>query len=249
LFLSGINLQHKKYVIKFIYFLGLAQSFWTSIDDEGIMMKNPYDHLALLYGEDQAPGLVQRVQKLIQDYQGRIPTRRSELSERDALLITYGDQVQASGEKPLQTLNTFCSRHLNGIVGGIHILPFYPWTSDDGFSVVDYRQVDPNLGTWEDVSALGDRFRLMFDGVINHISAESEWFKAFLQDDPHYQDYFITVAGKPDLSQVVRPRTLPLLTLFTTPSGQKQVWTTFSADQIDLNYRNPEVLLEIPISC
>lgn len=208
-------------------------------------MKNLHDHLALLYGEDQAPGLVQRAQKLIEDYQRRIPIRNSELSERDSLLITYGDQVQAPNEKPLKTLNTFCSRHLADIVRGIHILPFYPWTSDDGFSVVDYRQVDPNLGTWEEVSALQDRFGLMFDGVINHISAESAWFKGFLQDDPRYRDYFVTVTGKPDLSQVVRPRTLPLLTLFSTPSGQKQVWTTFSADQIDLNYKNPEVLFEI----
>jgi glycosidase len=210
-----------------------------------MMMKNPYDHLALLYGEEQAAGLFLRVQKLIEDYQRRIPVRESELSERDSLLITYGDQVQFPNEKPLQTLNAFCNRYLAGVVHGIHILPFYPWTSDDGFSVIDYREVDPNLGTWEDVSALQRHFRLMFDGVINHISAESPWFKDFLQDDPHYRDYFITVDGTPDISQVVRPRTLPLLTIFNTPSGEKQVWTTFSADQIDLNYKNPEVLLEI----
>ncbi|WP_345324441.1 alpha-amylase family glycosyl hydrolase [Candidatus Villigracilis proximus] len=88
-------------------------------------------------------------------------------------------------------------------------------------------------------------FRLMFDGVINHISAESDWFKAFLQDDPRYKNYFIVVEDAPDLSQVVRPRALPLLTIFKTPSGEKQVWTTFSADQVDLNFKNPEVLLEI----
>ncbi len=209
------------------------------------MIKNLYDHLALLYGEEQAAGLSLRVQKLIEDYQERIPTRDSQLSERDTLLITYGDQVQFPNEKPLQTLNAFCNRYLAGLVNGIHILPFYPWTSDDGFSVIDYREVDPTLGEWEDVSALQRHFRLMFDGVINHISAESPWFKSFLQDDPQYRNYFITVDGAPDLSQVVRPRTLPLLTIFNTPSGEKQVWTTFSADQIDLNYKNPEVLLEI----
>jgi glycosidase len=210
-----------------------------------MMMKNLYDHLALLYGEEQAPGLSLRAQKLIGEYLKRIPKRDSTLSERDSLLITYGDQVQFPNEKPLQTLNALCNRYLAGVVHGIHILPFYPWTSDDGFSVIDYREVDPNLGTWEDVSTLQRHFRLMFDGVINHISAESPWFKGFLQDDPRYRDYFITVDGAPDLSQVVRPRTLPLLTIFNTPSGDKQVWTTFSADQIDLNYKNPEVLLEI----
>ena len=92
---------------------------------------------------------------------------------------------------------------------------------------------------------LGKNFRLMFDGVINHVSSQSEWFQKFLRDDPRYRDYFITVEGSPDLSGVARPRVLPLLTQVHTPSGTKSVWTTFSDDQIDLNYRNPEVLLEI----
>ncbi len=116
-----------------------------------------------------------------------------ELTEKDSVLITYGDQLSSPGEKPLQTLSAFCSKNLTGVVGGIHILPFYPWTSDDGFSVADYRRVDPALGDWDDISAMQENFRLMFDGVINHISSQSEWFKAFLNDDPHYSDYFIVV--------------------------------------------------------
>ncbi len=160
------------------------------------------------------------------------------------MLITYGDQVQAPNEKPLQTLKTFCDKYLTDVLSSIHILPFFPWTSDDGFSVVDYRQIDPNLGSWDDVSSM-QNFRLMFDGVINHISSQSDWFQEFLQDDPHYKNYFITIEGEPNLSQVIRPRALPLLTSFNTPSGEKKVWTTFSADQIDLNFKNPEVLLEI----
>jgi glucosylglycerate phosphorylase len=204
-------------------------------------------YLAFLYGADKTL-LLNRVENLIAGYRARIPARDGELTEHDSILITYGDQVQAADEKPLQTLATFCESYLSGIVSGIHILPFYPWTSDDGFSVVDYRRVDPALGDWEDVTSMQSHFRLMFDGVINHISAESEWFKAFLRDDPRYRDYFIVVDGSgssSDLSQVVRPRTLPLLTGFETPSGIKNVWTTFSADQVDLNYQNPEVLLEI----
>jgi glucosylglycerate phosphorylase len=206
---------------------------------------NLISHLAFLYGADQAPQPLTRVEQLIAGYRGRIQARDGELTERDSILITYGDQVQSSNEKPLQTLGVFCKNYLVNIVSGIHLLPFYPWTSDDGFSVTDYRKVDPNLGGWEDISSMQSHFRLMFDGVINHISAQSEWFKGFLRDDPRYRDYFIVVEGSPDLSQVVRPRTLPLLTTFKTPSGEKQVWTTFSADQIDLNYQNPEVLLEI----
>ncbi len=208
-------------------------------------MKNLLNHLTFLYGKDKAPQLYERAQKLMDSYRARIPIRNGELTERDSMLITYGDQVQSPNEKPLQTLGNFCKQCLAGIVSGIHILPFYPWTSDDGFSVVDYRKIDPALGDWEDISSMQSNFRLMFDGVINHISAKSDWFKAFLQDDPHYKDYFVVVDDSPDLSQVVRPRALPLLTSFSTPSGEKHVWTTFSEDQIDLNYQNPEVLLEI----
>lgn len=201
-------------------------------------------HLTFLYGEDHASQLLDRVHTILSDHRARISPRDSGLSQRDSILILYGDQVQRLDEKPLRTLKKFCDTYLTGIVSGIHILPFYPWTSDDGFSVMDYRQIDSALGDWDDVSAMRN-FRLMFDAVINHISSQSEWFQKFLQDDPHYKDYFITVEGEPDLSKVVRPRALPLLTPFQTPSGEKKVWTTFSADQIDLNFKNPEVLLEI----
>jgi len=208
-------------------------------------MSNLLSHLAFLYGTDRAPQLLERVETLLAKYRARIHPRDGELTERDSILITYGDQVQSSDAKPLQTLGAFCKGYLRDVVNGIHILPFYPWTSDDGFSVVDYRKVDPNLGDWDDISSTQSHFRLMFDGVINHISSQSEWFKGFLRDDPHDRDYFITVAGSPDLSRVVRPRALPLLTTFKTASGDKRVWTTFSDDQIDLNFQNPKVLLEI----
>lgn len=208
-------------------------------------MKKILDHLIELYGSDKASEVFARLRQRMERVRPRLLARDGGLNERDAILITYADQVQRPGEAPLRTLAEFCRRHLRGVVSGIHILPFYPWTSDDGFSVVDYRKVDPVLGEWEDVSAMQTDFRLMFDAVINHVSSQSGWFKAFLRGDPRYEDYFIVVDGSPDLSQVVRPRALPLLTSFQTPSGKKRVWTTFSDDQVDLNYRNPEVLLEI----
>ncbi|MCI0551857.1 MAG: sugar phosphorylase [Anaerolineae bacterium] len=208
-------------------------------------MANLLSHLTFLYGAEKAPQYLDRAQKIIASYRERIHIREDSLTEQDSILITYGDQVQTPGQKPLQTLSEFCKQNLAKVVNGIHILPFYPWTSDDGFSVVDYRRVDPLLGDWEDISAMQSHFRLMFDGVINHISSQSDWFKEFLNDDPHYRKYFVVVEGSPDLSQVVRPRALPLLTSFSTPSGEKRVWTTFSEDQIDLNVQNPEVLLEI----
>lgn len=186
-----------------------------------------------------------RLREIMAGYRARLSARDGEITERDAVLIAYGDQVQRAEDAPLRTLAEFCRARLKDAVSGIHILPFYPWTSDDGFSVVDYRRVDPALGDWDDVSAMQKDFRLMFDAVVNHLSSQSDWFQKFLQDDPHYKNYFIVVEDGPDLSQVVRPRALPLLTSFKTPSGEKKVWTTFSADQVDLNFQNPDVLLEI----
>ena len=172
-------------------------------------------------------------------------TRHAAPDENDILLITYADQVRQAGVPPLRTLTDFLDTHLTDVVSGVHLLPFFPYSSDDGFAVIDYTSVDPALGSWDDITRLGSHFDLMFDAVINHVSAQSEWFQKFLQDDPAYRDYFITVEGGPDLSQVVRPRALPLLTEFATAAGRKKVWTTFSNDQIDLNYRSPHVLLRI----
>lgn len=202
--------------------------------------------LSLLYGEELGQRVCQQVIALVDSYREKIPTpKRAGLDQRDAILIAYADQVREAGRAPLETMAGFCARYLTGAVSGVHVLPFYPWSSDDGFSVVDYRAVKAEYGSWEDLAALGREFRLMFDAVINHISVESEWFQGFLSGDPKYQGYFIVVEGDPDLSQVVRPRALPLLTYFDTPEGQKSVWTTFSTDQVDLNYQNPAVLLEI----
>ncbi len=131
-------------------------------------MKEIIKHLTFLYGKDKSPRIYERVQILTGKYGARIPLRDGELTERDSLLITYGDQVQSLNKKPLQTLNEFCRQYVSDIVSGIHILPFYPWTSDDGFSVVDYRKVDSNLGDWDDISSMQDCFRLMLDGVITY---------------------------------------------------------------------------------
>jgi glucosylglycerate phosphorylase len=217
-------------------------------------------HLIAIYGQDIGAQVAPRLSELTERYRRRLGTavrasaasRGLALSERDALLITYGDQVtrravdgSALRETPLRTLADFCRRYLMGVVSGVHILPFYPWSSDDGFSVIDYRTVDPALGSWNDIRRLGESFRLMFDAVINHISARSDWFQGFLREEPAFRNFFLTVEGDPNLSQVVRPRALPLLTEFETAAGPRRVWTTFSDDQIDLNYAHPPVLLEV----
>ena len=208
-----------------------------------------YKHLAFLYGSDRSADLYQRLENIISQFQSHHLQLESlykeRLSEQDAVLITYGDMVQAAGEPPLHTLADFLSAHITNLISTVHLLPFYPYSSDDGFSVIDYRAVDPHLGTWDDVAQMGRSFRLMFDAVINHISAQSAWFREFLRGNGRFQDYFITIDPATDLSQVFRPRTLPLLTEVETAVGRQHVWTTFSSDQIDLNYANPDVLLTI----
>ncbi len=199
-----------------------------------------YAKLRLIYGEAQADALIERIDRLLAEVTPR-PGELS-LSEGDALIIAYGDHLRRAGEAPLATLRDTLQR-LALPVSGLHILPFFPYSSDDGFSVIDYRQVDPALGSWDDVRALCADFRVMFDAVFNHISAESGWFQAFLRGEAPYTDYFITVDPSADLSQVTRPRALPLLTPVETADGRADVWTTFSADQIDLNFANPDVLI------
>lgn len=165
-------------------------------------------------------------------------------SERDVVLITYGDTVQQDGEAPLATLRKFCTRHLKGAVSTVHVLPFFPWSSDDGFSVKDYRQVDSALGSWEDIRALSNEFKVMSDLVLNHCSAKGEWFKEFVAGIQPGADYFVTAKPDTDTSAVVRPRTSPVLTKFATRDGDRWVWTTFSADQVDLNWRHPDLFFE-----
>lgn len=206
--------------------------------------------LEYLYGNKTAFQTWGEIEAIIARYQRNYPhTPHQEadttLSEDDVILITYGDQFAAPGRTPLETLKEFYCKYLADFISTVHILPFFPYSSDDGFSVIDYRQVDPDLGTWEDIRALGRHCKLMFDAVINHISRQSAWFQGYLRGEPAYQDYFITVDPSSDLSAVVRPRALPLLTAVETPQGPRHVWTTFSDDQIDLNYANPQVLLEM----
>ena len=199
-----------------------------------------------IYPPAVAAEIAPRLQAIIESYRGRIPPpAQTGLTSADAFLITYPDQLSHPGKMPLSVLGEFCRKHLGHVISTIHLLPFYPYSSDDGFSVIDFRQVNPAFGGWQDVNSLSGDFRMMFDAVINHVSQKSAWFEAFLKDDPRRAETFIVIKGNPDLSRVVRPRTLPLLTAYQTASGEKKVWTTFSADQVDLNYRNPEVLLEI----
>ena len=162
--------------------------------------------------------------------------------QRDAIVITYGDSLQCPDELPLVTLKRFLDEHTDGVLSGVHILPFYPWSSDDGFSVLDYSSVNESLGGWDEISAIAGSYDLMADLVINHCSSRSLWFENFLKNQEPGKDYFFTASPEDDLSDVVRPRTTPLLRAVTAVDGERHVWCTFSPDQVDLDFRNPEVL-------
>lgn len=212
---------------------------------EGSLPRKILEKLHFLYGPGRAETTFKALADLIARYEPKIPSRRHRFSERDVVLITYGDSFIRPGERPLRTLSRFLDQHLEKTVSTVHILPFFPYSSDDGFSVIDYKRVDPDLGEWDDIDGMHEHFELMFDAVINHISQKSEPFTGFLEGDERFADFFIVPDEHFDISRVFRPRALPLLTEFETAKGKKRVWTTFSSDQIDLNYKNPEVLLYI----
>jgi glycosidase len=208
--------------------------------------------LVSLYGTERGARCHERLLTLLEDFRSQRPDLSAQpvdpaerITEQDVMLITYGDSLQKPGMLPLEVLHRFLRQRLQDVLSAVHILPFFPYSSDDGFAVIDYQAVDPALGDWQDIRRIGRDFKLMFDAVINHISAQSGWFKGFLSGEPECQDFFIVVDPATDLSGVVRPRSLPLLTEVPTHQGSKYVWTTFSADQIDLNFASEDVLLKI----
>jgi len=208
------------------------------------------NYLTALYGEEQGIETWSLLHESLESFQNENPqlngiTPLDTLENLDALLITYADQIQSPGQPHLKTLADFLRGYLNGLTSAVHLLPFFPFSSDDGFSVIDYRAVNPAVGDWGDLDPLRNCCKLMFDAVINHISSQSSWFQKYLRDEEHFTQYFLTVDLEEDLSLVVRPRAKPLLSEVETTSGFRHVWTTFSTDQIDLNYKNPSVLLEI----
>ncbi len=165
-------------------------------------------------------------------------------TQLDVLLITYGDTIVDEGRLPLRVLREFLREKFTGFVSSVHILPFFPWSSDDGFAVLDYLAVNEELGTWDEIVAIAGDFQLMADLVINHCSSQSVWFENFKKRIDPGRDYFIEQRPDAHLHEVVRPRVSPLLRPTDTAEGQRHVWCTFSHDQVDLDFHNPRVLLE-----
>ncbi|MBN2301849.1 MAG: sugar phosphorylase [Lentisphaerae bacterium] len=216
--------------------------------------------LVHLYGRTEGPNIYKELERILIVHHAHMTPELIEaeknfnvaerFTEKDVILITYGDLIISKDKTPLAALADFTQRMFKGLITTLHILPFYPYSSDRGFAVINYQQVDPRLGSWEDIQEIGKSFRLMFDGVINHCSSQCQWFRRYISGDPDYADYFIAF-DSPDeldaksLQKILRPRTSGLLTRFETINGAKYVWTTFSEDQVDLNFKNPCVLMKI----
>lgn len=222
--------------------------------------KKLFKKMSFLYGEYTAKAFfpeLERILKVHYAFKSGDLLKDEELynpenlfTEKDVILITYGDILKGKEKSPLATLAKFCDIYLEGAINTIHILPFYPYSSDRGFSITDFEVVDPKLGTWEDIHRIQQKYRLMFDGVINHISSQSKWFQEFLNGNPKFEDFVISYESQDELSDeerkmIFRPRTTDILSKFETINGPRFVWTTFSEDQIDLNYKNPEVLIKV----
>ncbi|MBD3228130.1 MAG: sugar phosphorylase [Candidatus Lokiarchaeota archaeon] len=211
------------------------------------MEKRILNKLAKLHDEDMADEYFELLIEFLKSFRDEheFKRKRKLTNEKDVILITYGDQIKKENNQPLQVLKNFLDKYFKETINTVHILPFFPYSSDYGFSIIDYTSVNSDFGSWDDIENIKGNFKLMVDLVLNHISRESNWFQEFLKGNPKYKDYFITVDKSEDLSEVVRPRAKPLLTKVEINNQTKYVWTTFSEDQIDLNYKNPDVLMEM----
>lgn len=208
------------------------------------LLKKLEDRLRTIYKSSYTDSILRKLANTLEKYQ-RKEINKAKWDEQDIVLITYGDSIKTTDEKPLNTLQHFLKENLQNQLTIVHILPFFPYSSDDGFSVIDFRKVNPELGNWSHIHKMNEDFNLMTDLVINHASSKSDWFQNFLKQDGTGKDYFIVEDPDTDLSQVTRPRSTPLLTAYETTNGLKHVWTTFSADQVDLNFKNPDLLVEM----
>ncbi len=199
----------------------------------------------MLYGKQQTAVLMDRLINLLHEFTTNFsPIKEEHWDQNDIILITYGDNIKQANEVPLRTLHEFLNLHLSDCINSVHILPFFPYSSDDGFAVIDYENVDQKLGDWSDIERIAKDYHLMTDLVINHVSRENLWFIDYLSQVKPGCDYFIEMPEDTNVLSVVRPRSTPVLVPVHTHQGIRHVWATFGEDQIDVDFTNPDVLFE-----
>jgi len=161
-----------------------------------------------------------------------------------SVLITYADSIHKKGEPTLRTLHDLSIKYFSNLSSVLHILPFLKSTSDGGFAVSSYTHLDERFGNWNDLKNLSDNHILMADLVLNHVSSSHPWVQQFIKNqEPGLSNIY---APSKDLNwdNVVRPRNSSLFSQMKTIDGPKLVWTTFGPDQIDLNWENPNIIIE-----
>lgn len=200
--------------------------------------------LKYIYGEKYKPEFIDEMGCVIKKWQKKDFDKVNSISQENIYLIAYGDSIYEEGKYSLDTLNKFLNNKVGNVISDVHILPMFEYTSDDGFSVIDYIEIDKKLGEWETIKSFSNDYRLMFDFVANHISKSSKWFKGYLNGDEKYKEYFIKKDNTFDYSKVVRPRTSPIIHDYKGKVEVKTAWTTFSEDQVDINIKHFPVLLE-----
>ncbi len=194
-------------------------------------------HIECIYGKDKSDEIVTKILDVFKDLQpAELEVDATSVNhvwnEGDVYLITYGNSFYADSQKPLHVLYQFLMKYMKGVVSTVHVLPFFPFSSDDGFAVIDYKSVNPQLGSWDDIKSIAQQFDLMADLVINHISSQSDWFQQLLNNEAPGCKYFIETDKTDDISKVVRPRASDLIQTIDSPNGTKKVWCTFSARSI-----------------
>ncbi len=135
--------------------------------------------LVFLYGKERAEACFEELERIMRVYYAHKTPEMLEseeafdaaerFTEKDVILITYGDLITSPQKKPLRALSDFLTVFMGSVINTVHLLPFFPSSSDRGFSIIAYEEVDPRLGSWDDIEELSLRFRVMFDGVFNHV--------------------------------------------------------------------------------
>ncbi len=187
--------------------------------------------------------LKNQIIQIIKKFNQNNSKKKLAISEKTSLVICYGDNINSNQKSSIKVFQNFFKKNLKKYFNAIHFLPFYPSSSDSGFAVKDHYKIEKRIGNWSDIKKISKNNHVMADIVINHSSARGLWFKNFLKKKRPGKDYFLTVNSKFNTSKVVRPRDHKLLKKIDIFNKSDYIWRTFSADQIDLDFNNPSVLL------
>ncbi len=207
--------------------------------------KNLYNYLRIIYDTYKNKEIKKLINEIKEIFQSSfvVETERQLWNEKDCFLITYADSIKNENQNNLKTLHYFLSKYCKDF-SFIHILPFYPYSSDDGFAVIDYQKIDDEHGNWNDFQKISSKFKIMTDLVINHCSTENQLFKNFMKNEKPGKEFFISSNENFDIyKEVIRPRSSKLSKKVNICGKDKFVWCTFSHDQVDFDFKNPNVLI------